>query len=101
METGAASRSPESPSGIRYRIGIFGAEDAKAVDSETTQIGERAIDPLVQGARPRFRRRWQSTDQPTAATAGSAVLVAVCRSTRVGLAVPRIVLARAISAAVP
>ena len=48
METGVSPGSFEPHEGIRHRIRIFEAKSAKVVNSETTQIGERAIGPLVQ-----------------------------------------------------
>jgi hypothetical protein len=50
---------PESHDGTRLRIPIFDAKDAKVVDSETTQIGERAIGPLIPDSAlaPGFRGR--------------------------------------------
>src|ERR1700691_584463 len=43
METGAPYRSPELRDRIRLSIRILAVDEAKAVDSESTQIGERSV----------------------------------------------------------
>jgi hypothetical protein len=88
---------------IRHHIRIFDAKDTKVVDSETTRTAERAMNLLVRDSAlaPGYRGRQQSTFQPAAATAGAVVLAPEWTSMRVGLTVPRIVFARAISAAGP